>query len=262
MQVPLYQVDAFTNRRFGGNPAAVCPLEAWLPDATLQAIAAENNLAETAFVVAGEDGYSLRWFTPAIEVDLCGHATLATAFVLQRLLGQAENPLRFHTRSGPLTVTGDGEKLTLDFPALPPVINTPPDWLAESLGGSPLGFWRATDYLVLYEDEEAIRALCPDMRALKQIDARGVIVTAPGTECDFASRFFAPGTGIDEDPATGSAHCTLAPFWSERLGKNPLFARQISARGGELHCRVAGERVLITGQAVLYLAGEIYLDEA
>ena len=261
MRLPLYQVDAFTTRRFGGNPAAVCPLEAWLPDAVLQAIAAENNLAETAFTVAGEDGYALRWFTPTIEVDLCGHATLAAAFVLQQFLGQKENPLRFHTRSGLLTVTSEGDTLTLNFPVLPPLPVTPPDWLASALGGSPCGFWRAMDYLVLYEDESAIRSLRPDMRALLEVDARGVVVTAPGSDCDFVSRFFAPGAGIPEDPVTGSAHCTLAPFWSERLGKNPLFARQISARGGELRCQVAGDRVLIGGQAVLYLAGQIYLDE-
>lgn len=260
MRVPLYQVDAFTNRLFSGNPAAVCPLDAWLSDPALQAIAAENNLAETAFVVAVDDGYNLRWFTPKVEVDLCGHATLATAFVLQQVLSRTENPLRFHTRSGLLTVTSDGPQFTLDFPLLPPMPVEPQEWLAAALGGSPLGFWRATDYLVLYENEAAIHTLQPDLRALAAVDARGIIVTAPGEECDFVSRFFAPGAGIDEDPATGSAHCTLAPFWSERLGKNPLQARQVSSRGGELHCRVAGDRVLISGQAVLYLEGQIHLN--
>ena len=261
MRVPIYQVDAFTNRRFAGNPAAVCPLESWLPDATLQVIAAENNLAETAFVVPQGEEYSLRWFTPKVEVDLCGHATLATAFVLRKMLGRQEEELRFQTRSGLLTVTAAGEALTLDFPALPPIPTDPPVWLPAALGGEPQGFWRATDYLALYPDEAAIRALQPDLRALASVEARGVIVTAPGEECDFVSRFFAPGAGIDEDPVTGSAHCTLTPFWSERLGKNPLLARQISLRGGELHCRLAGDRILITGEAVLYLEGQIYLDE-
>jgi predicted PhzF superfamily epimerase YddE/YHI9 len=261
MRVPIYQVDAFTSRRFAGNPAAVCPLESWLPDATLQAIAAENNLAETAFVTPQGEGYALRWFTPKVEVNLCGHATLATAFVLLRVLGRREETLRFETRSGRLTVTTAADALTLDFPVLPPIPTTPPAWLPAALGGEPQGFWRATDYLVLYPDEAAIRALQPDLRALAAVEARGVIVTAPGEESDFVSRFFAPGAGIDEDPVTGSAHCTLTPFWSERLGKDPLLARQVSSRGGELHCRLVDDRVLITGEAVLYLEGQIYVDE-
>ena len=258
MQIPLYQVDAFTSQLFKGNPAAVCPLERWLPDETLQAIAAENNLSETAFFVPNGEHYALRWFTPVCEVDLCGHATLAAAWViLERLNRDAEEAV-FDTRSGVLTVARDGDRLSMDFPSRPPKFCDPPPGLLEALGGEPLEVLRGQYYLVVYGSEQEIRALDPDFRALAKI-GDGVIVTAPGDEADFVSRFFAPALGVDEDPVTGSAHCTLVPYWTVRQGKWWFEARQLSARGGELHCEDHGERVTIAGRAVLYLEGAIYL---
>jgi predicted PhzF superfamily epimerase YddE/YHI9 len=259
MQIPLYQVDAFTNRLFAGNPAAVCPLEEWLPDALLQAIAAENNLSETAFFLRRGDRYELRWFTPSVEVDLCGHATLASAFVILRLLEPARERVEFDTRSGQLTVTRRGERLAMDFPAKPPLPCEPPPGLLEALGGEPLEVLKADYYLVIYETEAAVRALRPDFAALRAASGIGVIVAAPGERADFVSRFFAPAYGIDEDPVTGSAHSTLIPFYAQRLGKWSLEARQVSARGGELYCELQGDRVLIAGEAVLYLEGTIRL---
>jgi predicted PhzF superfamily epimerase YddE/YHI9 len=259
MQIPLYQVDAFTNRLFAGNPAAVCPLEEWLPDALLQAIAAENNLSETAFFLRRGDRYELRWFTPSVEVDLCGHATLASAFVILRLLEPARERVEFDTRSGQLTVTRRGERLAMDFPAKPPLPCEPPPGLLEALGGEPLEVLKADYYLVIYETEAAVRALRPDFAALRAASGTGVIVAAPGERADFVSRFFAPAYGIDEDPVTGSAHSTLIPFYAQRLGKWSLEARQVSARGGELYCELQGDRVLIAGEAVLYLEGTIRL---
>jgi predicted PhzF superfamily epimerase YddE/YHI9 len=259
MQIPLYQVDAFTNRLFAGNPAAVCPLEEWLPDALLQAIAAENNLSETAFFLRRGNRYELRWFTPSVEVDLCGHATLASAFVILRLLEPARERVEFDTRSGQLTVTRRGERLAMDFPAKPPLPCEPPPGLLEALGGEPLEVLKADYYLVIYETEAAVRALRPDFAALRAASGTGVIVAAPGERADFVSRFFAPAYGIDEDPVTGSAHSTLIPFYAQRLGKWSLEARQVSARGGELYCELQGDRVLIAGEAVLYLEGTIRL---
>lgn len=262
MKLPLYQVDAFTGKVFGGNPAAVCPLEAWLPDATLQSIAAENNLAETAFFVPRNDsGFDLRWFTPTIEMDLCGHATLAAAFVLfneQRFPGQA---VAFHSRSGILHVMREGEILTLDFPSRPAAAAATPEALVRGLGTQPASVLKSRDYLAVFKTAAEVRALRPDFATLKTLDSLGVIATAPGEDCDFVSRFFAPQAGVDEDPVTGSAHCTLIPYWSQRLGKNKLFARQVSQRGGELFCGLAGDRVHIGGKAVLYLRGEIVLDD-
>jgi PhzF family phenazine biosynthesis protein len=258
MEIPIYQVDAFAERLFGGNPAAVCPLQAWLPDATLQAIALENNLSETAFTIPlGPGHYHLRWFTPLREVDLCGHATLATAHVLFRELGEAGTRLRFESRSGELVVSRDGDRLVLDFPAQPPQACEVPDGLLAALGGEAREVWfSAEDYIVVYGSERAIRELRPDFSRLAQVEARGIAVTAAGSDgVDFVSRFFAPRVGINEDPVTGSAHCKLAPLWSERLGKEELLARQLSARGGELHCRLAGERVLLAGKGVSYLKG-------
>ncbi|MGF7174210.1 PhzF family phenazine biosynthesis protein [Azospirillum doebereinerae] len=261
MRLPIYQVDAFTDRVFAGNPAAVVPLESWLPDAQLQAIAAENNLAETAYVLRGEDAFELRWFTPAVEVDLCGHATLATAFVLSTLLEPGRDRLDFVTRqAGTLTVTREGDLFTLDFPSRPaePVASPDPR-LAAALGGpAPSAILAGRDYLVVYDNEEQVRALSPDMGALAKLDRFAVCATAPGKGgVDFVSRFFAPAQGIPEDPVTGSAHCTLIPYWAERLGKTTLTARQVSARGGELACALAGDRVKIGGKAVLYLEGSI-----
>ncbi len=257
--LPLYQVDAFTDRLFAGNPAAVCPLETWLPDETLQALAAENNLAETAFFVPEGNDYRLRWFTPEVEVALCGHATLASAFVVFRDLRPGATEVVFHSRSGPLPVTRNGDRLTLDFPALPATPRERPEGVLAALGGAPGEVHASRDLLVVYGTEAEVRALRPDFPRLVSREFLGVIATAPGADCDFVSRFFAPGAGIPEDPVTGSAHCTLAPYWGARLGKTTLHARQVSPRGGELWCELRGDRVLIGGQAVLYLEGRIRL---
>jgi PhzF family phenazine biosynthesis protein len=260
MEIPIYQIDAFADRLFAGNPAAVCPLEAWLPDETLQAIALENNLSETAYFVPLEPGhYHIRWFTPGREVALCGHATLATAHVLFRELGFAGTRLRFESRSGELVVERDDDWLVLDFPSQPPQACETPAGLLEALGGEAQEVWfSAEDYVVVYGSEQAIRGLQPDFSRLASVEARGVAVTAAGNGgVDFVSRFFAPRVGINEDPVTGSAHCKLTPFWSERLGKAELLARQLSPRGGELRCRLEGERVLLAGRGVSYLKGRI-----
>lgn len=260
MELPLYQVDAFTSTVFAGNPAAVCPLSEWLSDDILQAIARENNLSETAFFVRSGDRYQLRWFTPGCEVDLCGHATLASAHVLFNYLDEPRETLRFDTQSGELTVTRRETRLSLDFPARPPAaVASHPD-LVSALGGSePLEILGSRDYLVRYKTEAEVRALSPNMEALKNIDRFAVIVTAPGAECDFVSRFFAPAKGINEDPVTGSAHCTLVPYWAERLNKRTLHARQVSSRGGELFCQLKGDRVEISGHSVIFLKGSIRL---
>jgi PhzF family phenazine biosynthesis protein len=259
MQIPIYQVDAFSSRAFGGNPAAVCPLASWLTDEQMQSIAAENNLAETAFFVGEGEGYRLRWFTPVTEVDLCGHATLASAFVVFRHLSPQLERVSFQTLSGQLIVSRSGDRLTMDFPARPPIAMEAPAQLVSALGGAPREVLAARDYLVVYETEEQVRALKPDMAQLAGIDTFAFIVTAPGRDCDFVSRFFAPAQGVPEDPVTGSAHCTLIPYWSQRLGKKQLFARQVSPRGGELWCEDLGERVLISGKAVEFLSGTITL---
>ena len=262
MKIPCFHVDAFASETFRGNPAAVCLLDAWLIDATLQSIAAENNLSETAFVVPRGGEFELRWFSPAMEVDLCGHATLAAAAVLFAERHFAGDTIRFHSRSGPLTVSRAGEVFTLDFPARPPEACEPPEALLRGLGRRPSHIFKSRDYLAVFATAAEVRALAPDFAALKTLDCLGVIATAPGGgDCDFVSRFFAPAAGIDEDPVTGSAHCTLVPYWSQRLGKTKLFARQVSARGGELFCEAAGDRVRIGGKAVLYLRGEIVLDK-
>lgn len=260
MIVPIYQVDAFTERTFDGNPAAVCPLESWLSDRHMQLIAAENNLSETAFFVPEEDEFRLRWFTPEVEVNLCGHATLATAAVLYRELGYDRPAIRFRTmQAGTLTVTREGDWFALDFPSRPPQPVPAPAELAAALGVPPARVLAARDYLAVYDDAATVRALAPDMAALARLDRFAVIATAPGDDCDFVSRFFAPAKGVPEDPVTGSAHCTLIPYWAERLGRTELRARQLSRRGGELRCRALGERVIIAGQAVLYMKGEIFL---
>ncbi len=263
MRIPLYQLDSFTDELFRGNPAAVCPLEEWLEDEVLQAIAAENNLSETAFFVAEEGRYHLRWFTPELEVDLCGHATLASAWVILEKLGGA-SPVRFSTRGGDLVVQREDGLLAMDFPARPARPKEAPRALVEGLGAEPEAVLAAQrDYLVVFESEEAVRRLKPDFSRLRTLDRLGIIVTAPGTACDFVSRFFAPGVGVPEDPVTGSAHCTLVPYWSARLGRGPgggkLTARQVSARGGELVCEDLGDRVSIGGRAVLYFEGTIEL---
>jgi PhzF family phenazine biosynthesis protein len=259
MRIPLYQVDAFSDRPFAGNPAAICPLEAWLPDNVMQAIAAENNLSETAFFVAEGGGYRLRWFTPATEVELCGHATLASADVIFRFLRPELREIRFETQqAGPLTVTRDGDLLALDFPSRPPGPCVAPEALGPALGRPPAAVLAARDYLAVYETPEDIAALTPDFAAIATLDRFAVIVTAPGRgDVDFVSRFFAPARGVNEDPVTGSAHCTLIPYWADRLGKTRLQARQLSKRGGALTCALRGDRVTIAGRAALYLTGTI-----
>lgn len=252
----LYQIDAFTNELFKGNPAAVVPLETWLADDTMQAIAAENNLAETAFFVALEDGYQLRWFTPGIEVDLCGHATLAAAHALFEHLGYDEQQIIFHTRSGPLYVIKSENGYRLDFPADVPQRVSPPEALVRGLGVVPFEVLRGKDdYLAIFPDEATIRDLKPDFRTLMELNGRGVIASAPGDEVDFVSRCFYPNAAIDEDPVTGSAHTLMTPYWASRLNKQALVARQISARGGTLLCTLEGERVFLEGNAVTYLEG-------
>ncbi|GAB2476440.1 putative isomerase [Hymenobacter qilianensis] len=265
MLLPLYQIDAFTDRIFAGNPAAVCPLTEWLPADTMQAIAAENNLAETAFFAPqpGTDGhFEIRWFTPAVEVELCGHATLASAHVLLRHLNFKGTEITFHSKSGPLRVTQqENGRLTLDFPSRPPQpLATAPDGLIDGLGATPLKLLAGPDLVALFNSEAEIRAIHPNQLHLAEVPYRAVIVTAPGSgDIDFVSRFFGPRVGVPEDPVTGSAHTTLIPYWAEKLGKTELRARQVSPRGGDLWCELRGDRVLISGYAVTYLKGEIEL---
>jgi len=259
MKLPIFQIDAFAEAPFQGNPAAVCPLDEWLPDEVLQAIALENNLSETAFYVARDGHYELRWFTPAKEVDLCGHATLAAADVVFRSNGHAQSPIIFQSRSGPLRVFREEDRLSLDFPAQAGVACEVPAMMVQALGATPLACYRAMDYMAVFETEEQITAIAPDFHRLKALDLRGVIVTAPGRTSDFVSRFFAPKYGIEEDPVTGSAHCTLAPYWAQRLGKSSMLARQLSKRTGTLHCRVEDDRVFISGRTVEFMEGTIQI---
>ncbi len=262
MRLPIYQIDAFTGEVFRGNPAAVVPLESWLPDATLQSIANENNLAETAFFVPEGDGWRLRWFTPMVEVDLCGHATLASAYLIFSRLKPGATSVSFWTKSGLLRVTREGDLLALDFPALRPKRESDESVrkaVESAIGNSAAELWRARDLLALLPSAASVRRLKPNFDAVARLDTFGLIVTAPGDEpgVDFISRFFAPAKGVPEDPATGSAHCMLTPFWAERLGRAQLTGHQVSARGGRLACTDRGDRVTIAGQAVLYLEGTI-----
>ncbi|HKB57683.1 MAG TPA: PhzF family phenazine biosynthesis protein [Lacunisphaera sp.] len=260
MKLALYWVDAFASKPFRGNPAGVVPLDQWLPDEVMQGIAFENGLAETAFFVRTAPGrFHLRWFTPAVEVDLCGHATLASAFTLFTLLGLSGNLVTFDSRSGPLTVSRQGDLLELDFPSTPPVPETTAarDVIA-AIGQTPLWLGRTKfDLLAVLPDAAAVQSLQPDMAKVAALGGRSLVVTARGIDCDFVSRFFAPQSGIAEDPATGSTHCALIPYWAGSLGKTKLFARQLSARGGEFFCVSRGDRVGIAGHTVLYLRGEI-----
>ncbi|SSW65805.1 PhzF family phenazine biosynthesis protein [Achromobacter agilis] len=260
-QFDLYQVDAFTASPFGGNPAAVVPLGAWLPDETLQRIAEENNLSETAYFVRKGDVHELRWFTPAVEVDLCGHATLASAYVLFEQLGVREEVLRFATRSGELRVRRAGDRLAMDFPAKRPEAMDIPPGLLRALGlPDARALYRTDDYLLVIDDESLIDGLTPDFAALAAFDTRGVAVTAPSSSFDFVSRWFGPRVGVNEDPVTGSAHTSLAPYWAERLGKRVLSAQQGGARKGQLQCEVLDNgRVVVSGQAALYMRGTIHL---
>ncbi len=261
MGQPIYQVDAFTDRPFAGNPAAVCVLESPASDSWMQALAREMNLSETAFLTREEDGYRLRWFTPAVEVDLCGHATLAAAHVLWEAgyLWTTE-AARFQTRSGLLTAQKEGNWIEMDFPATPPAAAEAPAGLLEALGVTPLYVGKTRfDYLIQVGSEAEVRGLAPDFEVLRKVEARGVIVTseADGEDADFVSRFFGPAVGVDEDPVTGSAHCCLGPFWAERLHKQEMAAFQASARGGTVGVHVMGDRVLLRGQAVTVLRGEL-----
>ena len=265
MELDLYQLDAFTDAVFAGNPAAVVPLEDWLPDETMQALGAENNLSETAFFVPTpedpEHDFHIRWFTPGIEAQICGHATLATAAVLFDQLGWDAENVRFKSMLSSLKVTRRDDVLELDFPVLPRTEIQPDEGLEEALGAPILKYFDAQKNLAVLEDATAVRALQPDMGFLKAL-GKGVIVTAEGEDCDFVSRYFAPYGGIPEDPVTGSAHCVLVPYWADRLGKQTLHARQVSQRGGELYCTLSGDRVLIAGKAAMYMKGTIYVGDS
>ena len=257
MELTLYQIDAFTDQVFKGNPAAVCPLQSWLSDSDLQAIAAENNLSETAFYIPLVSGFHLRWFTPKAEVDLCGHATLATAFVIFNFSDYADNTIRFESRSGQLTVTKRDDWLVMDFPSQPATPCATPQLLVEGLGKAPIEVLSSEDYMAVFGTEEDVMALKPNFDALNKLDLRGVMVTAKGKDVDFVSRFFAPRYGINEDPVTGSAHCSLTPYWAGQLNKTKLSARQVSERTGYIECELKGNRVLLSGKAVKYMAGKI-----
>lgn len=255
-----YIVDAFADELFKGNPAGVCLLDHWIGEKLLQNIAMENNLAETAFLVKSGEDYDLRWFTPECEIDLCGHATLASAFVLMEVLRAGGERIVFRTQSGLLTVIKDGDRLLMDFPSRKPVPVKLPVGLEQALGAAVLEVWQSRDLVAVMESAEAVRKLDPDFERLKAYkDFFGIIATARGSDCDFVSRYFAPGAGIPEDPVTGSSHSTLIPFWSEHLHKTEMKARQLSRRGGSLYCRDCGDRVTIGGQAKLYLTGEIHM---
>jgi predicted PhzF superfamily epimerase YddE/YHI9 len=262
MKVPYYQVDAFAERAFSGNPAGVCLLETWLPDELLQRIAEENNLSETAFLVPLAEDYELRWFTPTQEVDLCGHATLAPAFVLFTELRHREAQVHFQTSSGLLRAKWDGKIVMLDFPARAGEACAAPPALMEGLGHIPQEVRKSRDYMAVLGDEEDVRGLTPDFPRIATLDCLGVIATARGKDVDFVSRFFAPGAGLNEDPVTGSAHCTLIPYWAEKLGKEKMIAHQLSRRGGKIYCEMRGDRVGIGGHATLYARGELLVPDA
>jgi PhzF family phenazine biosynthesis protein len=263
VKLPIYQVDAFTDRVFSGNPAAICPLEQWLDDATMLAIAAENNLSETAFCVRQGSDYGLRWFTPKAEVQLCGHATLATGLIVFNYVQPGTTFVQFQTSSGPLSVKQEGEFLAMDLPAIPArACSTPPAPLLEGLKPTPRvvlesGQAGEGNYFVVYHTEQEVRDATPDLPQLEKLHPAGVCITAPGENSDFVSRYFVPSYGIAEDPVTGSTHSTLGPYWSERLAKKALTARQISRRGGTLIVEPWGERVILRGKATLYMKGEI-----
>lgn len=260
MELIIYQVDAFTNQRFKGNPAAIVPLDAWLSDAVMQDIAQENNLAETAFFIPQGNGYHLRWFTPWVEVDLCGHATVAAAHVLYEHLDYDNNVIEFQSRSGILTVEKRNSQYLLNFPTdnLTKIENAP--HLIDAIGMTPVAIYQGkTDWMVVLEEQSQIENLKPDLRKIAEAGGRGTIVTAPGEQVDFVSRCFFPQTGVDEDPVTGSAHTTLTPYWAQRLGKNVLTAKQISKRGGDLTLHFKGDRTEIGGEAVTYLVGKIFI---
>lgn len=257
MRIPIYQIDAFASKPFEGNPAAVCPLNEWLSDDCMQAIAAENNLSETAFFVPSGTGYHIRWFTPVHEVRLCGHATLASAHVVFNHLDFSQDQVTFESKSGSLTVTKNNDWLEMNFPAQPVTECDVPSHILEAFKDRPVTCFKAEDYIVVFQNEDCILNADPDLKALGELDLRGVAITAPGKNYDFVSRFFAPKYGLDEDPVTGSAFTQLIPYWSQILGKEQMNAKQVSRRSGEVGCVFMGDRVRISGQAVQYLVGSI-----
>ena len=259
MKIPIFQIDAFAGKLFTGNPAAVCPLDKWLPDDLMQKIAAENNLAETAFFVPINDHFEIKWFTPQVEINLCGHATLASGHVLFRHLGYQGDRIKFLSKSGELIVTMAQDLIFLNFPADKPGHTTMPPGLVDGLGAKPHEILKGRDYFAVFDSENEIIAIKPNFDRLCQIESHAIIVTAPGQTCDFVSRFFAPRLGINEDPVTGSAHTALIPYWAEKLGKKLMTARQLSKRQGEIFCENLGNRVLIGGYAKTYMTGEIEL---
>jgi len=259
MQILFYQIDAFASQVFAGNPAGICLLQQWLPDNTMQSIAAENNLSETAFLVQTAGGWDLRWFTPTLEVDLCGHATLASAHAIFEFIDRDATRVEFQSKSGVLSVQRKGDLLVMDFPSRKPLPCAVPDGLYAMLGATPSQVLASRDLMVVFDDEDVVRTLAPDLDAIARLDRFALIATAPGRDSDFVSRFFAPGAGVPEDPVTGSAHCTLIPYWAERLGKTTLHALQVSKRGGELFCQHSGDRVAIGGRCATYLSGTITL---
>lgn len=261
MEIEFYQIDVFANEVFSGNPAGVCLLKQWLEDNILQSIAEENNLSETAFLVREKGCYALRWFTPEVEIDLCGHATLAGGHVIFEFVDPDVKKVEFLSKSGKLCVERRDELLFMDFPSRRPVRIAPPERISSILGAVPSEVYLSRDLMVVFKDEKIIKEMEPDFSGISSLDCFAVIVTAPGKECDFVSRFFAPRVGIPEDPVTGSAHCTLIPYWSERFGKTNLHAVQLSKRGGDLYCEDRGDRVLIGGRAVTYLRGNITIDK-
>ncbi len=257
MEIPLYQIDAFTDHVFGGNPAAVCPLGEWIDDGLMQSIAEENNLSETAFFVKKGTRYEIRWFTPRVEIELAGHPTLAAAYVIFNYLDRKADKISFSSKSGELVVTREGDMIKMNFPAMEPVEADNNELLNRALGLKPVELYRTRDYMAVYRSQDEVLSIRPDFGLLGQLDCLGIIVSAPGEEADFVSRCFAPSVGINEDPVTGSAHSTLVPYWAKRLKKDKLHARQLSRRGGELFCRYLGGRVEISGKAVPYLKGMI-----
>lgn len=260
MKIPMYQVDAFTEEIFKGNPAAICLLDEWIDEKLMQNIAMENNLSETAFCIVKDDICELRWFTPEEEIDLCGHATLATAYIIFEILNYNSNIIKFETQSGILTVVKYGESMTMEFPSREGIKDKITEQLVNGLGKEPKEVYKSRDLMAVFENEQDIRELNPDMEKLKLVDAFGIIVTAKGKNSDFVSRYFAPSCGVAEDPVTGSAHCTLIPYWSKILGKKKMTAHQLSKRGGILECEYAEDKIRISGKARLFFKAEIYLE--
>lgn len=260
MELNIYQIDAFANKPFEGNPAAICPLNEWLPDNLMQSIATENNLSETAFFVPHNNAFHIRWFTHVHEVDLCGHATLASAFVIFNILGHKDKQIVFESKSGQLIVNQNNDSLEIDFPSQPPIKCKTPDHIAKAFDQSPVECLKSEDYIVVFENEQSVLNAKPDLSLLSELDLRGVAITSRSKKYDFITRFFAPKYGINEDPVTGSAFTQLIPYWSKRLNKQNLYAKQVSNRGGEVGCVYSGERVKIIGKAAKYMTGTITIE--